>query len=116
MRAIGKKPKKKKKLNLSLKYIKLVEPGVILIYIKDIYSKTEVHLPQKNHLMYNYFNLNNLKVWQDFVENTWNNYFLIFDQLFNFFFLIFQNQSAGNVIQLIKKKKSLNYRLRTRST
>ena len=36
-----------------------------------------------------------------FVENTWNNYFLIF-----FFFWIFQNQSAvGNVIQLTKKEK-----------
>ena len=68
--------------------------------------------------MHNYFNLNYLKRWHDIVGNTWNNYFLIFDQLFKFFvlflflfvfffFLIFQNQSAaGNVIQLMQKEKS----------
>ena len=50
--------------------------------------------------------IQNILTWQDFVENRWNNYFLIFDQLFIFFFffLIFLNQSgAKNVIQLIKK-------------
>ena len=47
-----------------------------VIYIGDIYSKKEVNFnPEKNHLMCNYFNLNDLKGWQGFVENTWNNFF-----------------------------------------
>ena len=81
-----------------------------IIYINDIYSKKEVNFGPENHLMHNYFNLNYLKGWHDIVENTWDNYFLIFNQLSQFFFcfcfLIFQNQSAAeNVIQLIKTEK-----------
>ena len=44
-----------------------------MIYTGDIYKKKEVNFKQKIHLMGKYFNLNDLKGWQGFVENTWNN-------------------------------------------